>query len=196
MAEIKKGYRRKNYFVDRKFQTGFILKFCSVVAIGGVVTIAVLYFLAMRSTTVSIINSRVVAVKTSDFLLPILLQTILIVMIVVSLATIVLTLLVSHRIAGPIYRLKNVLELLGDGDFSSDFRIRRLDQFQEVADTLNATVKKIRQNLNSMKGSFRSLKDGLDRFSETDVAEYRRSLLNELKRLSQELHKTVGYFKS
>ncbi|MDP6686286.1 MAG: hypothetical protein QGI05_04970, partial [Candidatus Omnitrophota bacterium] len=87
-----KGYKRRTYFIDKKFQTKFILKFCALVAVGGFLTIGILYCLAVQSTTVSFVDSRVVVQTTADFILPILLQTVLIVMIVVSFATIFITL--------------------------------------------------------------------------------------------------------
>jgi len=98
--------RRRIRVVRMGFQRNFILKFCAVVAAGGLLTIGILYVLALRSTTVSIVDSRVAVKSTADFLLPVLIQTVLVVVVLTSAAAIAVTLFVSHRIAGPLYRLK------------------------------------------------------------------------------------------
>lgn len=196
MEEAKKTYKRRTYFIEKGFQAKFILKFCVLVAIGGLLTIGILYFMAAQSTTVTIVNSRVVVRTTADFLLPVFIQTVLIVTIIVSLATIVVTLLVSHKIAGPLYRFKKAMQGLGEGDFSSDFHIRRPDQLQDLANEFNNMISKIRQQLNTIRENFISLKTKLDNFSENEVPSHKQSSLIELKRISEELNKIIKYFKS
>lgn len=196
MDEIKKTYKRRIYFIEKSFQAKFILKFCALVAVGGLLTIGIIYLLALQATTVSIVNSRVVVQTAADFIMPLLIQTVIIVIIIVSLATIIVTLFVSHKIAGPLYRFKKVIQALGEGDFSSEFRIRRLDQLQDVADTLNKMIAKIRTELKALKDNFFSFKERLDNISEQEVVEHKRSYLSELKRISGELSRIIQYFKT
>lgn len=196
MGNSNMANRRKIYFIEKEFQAKFILKFCTLVALGGLLTIGALYFLAMRSTTVAIINSRVVVRSTADFLLPILIQTVVIVVILVGLATIAVTLFVSHKIAGPLYRFKKVLETLGKGDFSANFNIRELDQLKAFADAFNGMITNTRQQLNIMKDNFITLKKKLDSLAESEVSEHKRPLLNELKKVAEGLDKIIQYFKS
>ena len=197
MDNIKvRPYKRRNYFIEKKFQSKFILRFCSLVLMAGLLTIGILYLLSMKSTTVAIINSRVAVRTTADFLLPILLQTVLIVTIMASLATIALTLSTSHKIAGPLYRFKKVIQSLETGDFSSDFRIRSQDQLQDLSEAFNSMIKKIREEQGRLKASFISLKEKLDNISEPEISEHKRSALNELKRICNELDKIIHYFKT
>lgn len=196
MDETKKTYKRRIYFIEKEFQTKFILKFCALVAAGGLLTVGLLYLLAMRSTTVSIVNSRVAVRTTADFLLPILIQTVAIVTVIIGLATIVVTLIISHKIAGPLYRFKKAMQILSEGDFSSDFRIRHLDQLRDLADAFNDMIINIRKQLNVIKDNFISLKTKLDGFSESEVPEHKRAFLVELKRICEELNKILKYFKS
>jgi len=191
-----KTYKRRNYFIDREFQAKFILKFCALVALGGLLTIVVLYFLAMKSTTVSIVDSRVVARTTADFILPILIQTVFIVMIIVSMATVIVTLFVSHKIAGPLFRLKKTMQALQEGNFSSDFHIRDLDQLQELADVVNSMIKKVRDGLNGLKTGFLSLKEKLDSISEQEVSQNKQKALGESKKILEEINKSMEHFKT
>jgi len=192
----RQQYKRRTYFIEKKFQAGFILKFCGLVAAGGLLTIGILYLLAMRSTTVSVVNSRVVVMTTADFILPILIQTVVVVMILIGLATIAVALLVSHKIAGPLYRFKKVMEALTEGDFSGDFKLRRPDQLQDIANSFNNMIAKIRPELKSLKDNVYSLKEKLDNISEQEISEHKRAIFKELKIVSQEINKVINYFKT
>lgn len=196
MQTLKMPNKRKDYFIEKSFQAKFILKFCALVFFGGILTIGILYFLGLRSTTVSVVDSRVVVRTTADFLLPILIQTVLIVIIFVSLAAMFVTLFVSHKMAGPLYRFKKTMQLLGEGDFSNDFSIRSKDQFQDLSSAFNSMITKIRMEIKGLKDSFYSLKEKLAYIQEEEVAEKKRAHLKELKALSQELNKKIDYFKT
>ncbi len=197
MARInKRSCKRRNYFIEKKFQGRFILKFCALVFVGGLLTIGMLYFWATHSTTVAIVHSRVMVKTTADFILPILIQTVAVVTIIVSLAAIIVTLYISHRIAGPLYRFKKVMEVLGEGDFSDDFKIRLLDQLQDLADTFSTTIRKIRTELKALKDNLSCLTEKLDVVSEGEASEQKRSYLNELKHISERLNKIMSYFKT
>jgi len=188
--------KRRIYFIDKSFQAKFILKFCALVVLGGLLTIGLLYFLAMQSTTVSFVNSRVVVRTTADFLLPVLVQTVAVVVVVVGFATVIVTLLVSHKIAGPLYRFKKVMTDLQEGDFSQDFRIRHLDQLQDLAGSFNETIKKTRDKIKLLKEGLKALENGLNNISESEISDTKRSLLSELKKASEELNKSIRYFKT
>ena len=54
---MEKRIKRHIYFIEKSFQAKFIMKFCGLVALGGFLTIGLLYLWAARATTVSIVNS-------------------------------------------------------------------------------------------------------------------------------------------
>ena len=194
--ENSKPHKRRNYLIDREFQIKFILKFCALVAAGGLLFMGILYFSVMQSTAVSIVNSRVMVRSTADLILPILIQTVIVVTIVISLFTILVTLFISHKIAGPLYRFKKVIQELENGDFSSDFKIRNPDQLQELAGAFNSMIKKVREEMGQLKENSLSLKDKLESLSEHEISELKRPILKELKKISEELSKLVRNFKT
>lgn len=191
-----KPYRRANYFIDKKFQTKFIAKFSLLVLAGGLVTIALLYFLGLESKTVAILNSRVVAMTTSDFILPLLIQTVITVTIIVGITAGILTLLVSHKISGPLYRFKKVMQELEQGNFSSQFYIRSADQFHGLADEINSMIRNTKQEISVLKSKVISLRQKMEGLNENDLPENKRPSLMELKRITEELDKALRYFKT
>lgn len=59
----------------------------------------------------------------------------------------VLALVYSHRIAGPIFRIKRYIEMLSEGKDIPPVKIRYYDEFKEVAELLE----KLRKNLKDKK---------------------------------------------
>lgn len=177
-------YKRRNYFIDKKFQTDFILKFCILVVAAGAFIMVVLYALAGRAATVSFMNSRVIVQTTADFLFPLLIQTFVLSTIIVGLATIVVTLFASHRIAGPIYRFKKVLGSLGEGDFSLDCKIRLKDALQDVALAFNGMIANVRKDFDLIDKDLKSLKGKLEAGD-----------LKEIKKSVSEVDKALHHFK-
>ena len=76
-----KGYSRKHYFIDKEFQTKFILRFCGVVVVSSLLIGILIFLLSQNSTTVAIENTQVRVKTTADFILPVLVQTIIVVSI-------------------------------------------------------------------------------------------------------------------
>ncbi len=184
--------KRRNYMIDKKYQANFILKFCLLVIATGLFIMVALYSLAGKATTVSFLNSRVVVQSTADFLFPVLVQTFVIAAIVSGVATVLFTLIVSHRIAGPAYRIKKTLSSLGSGDFSSVCRVRQKDSLQDVAAALNIMMAEVRKNLAIINDNLTILKDKLEDAQKTKSLD--ASELKELKKEASEIDKALHYF--
>jgi methyl-accepting chemotaxis protein len=52
-----------------------------------------------------------------------------------------LTLLMSHRIAGPLWRLEQTANAVGAGDFTLKVKLRDKDQLKDLADQVNSMIK-------------------------------------------------------
>jgi methyl-accepting chemotaxis protein len=189
-------HHRKNYFIEKSFQARFILKFCALAIAGGFLTIMLLYFSSGDTTTVAIVNLRAIARTTGDFILPILIQTVAVVLMLVGGATILLTMFISHRIAGPLYRFKKVLKQLEEGDFSSNFSLRNPDQLQDVAEVFNNMITQTRSQLQLLKEEFKLLKDRIDGIKEGDYSQGRVASLTELRQSLSQLNRILNFFKT
>lgn len=192
-------YKRTHCFIDKRLQKDFVLKFIFLVFLGGLLTAVIVYFLVMQfrqSTTVAFLNSRVVARPTGAFVFPIIVQTVGIMTIAVAIAAFVMSVLFTHKISGPLYRFKKVIEAAKGGDLSLDFRIRQKDQLHDLAGGLNDMIRSLKQEICRLKENISALKIGLSGLSEEEFPENKRLILKELKRVSEELDKLVHYFKT
>jgi len=60
--------------------------------------------------------------------------------------TSVLTLWLSHRLAGPLVRLKNLLKVTADSGVYKNIKFREKDFFKDIPEHLNQAIESIRKN--------------------------------------------------
>lgn len=154
---------RKNYFIDKSFQAGFILKFCAIVIVSSLIIAGLTFVFSQGSTTVAIENTKVQVRQTQDFIFPIVTRILLIVSIFSAFSVGAVSLFVSHKISGPLFRIKREVDILCQGDFKRDFNLRGDDQLQELAKSLNLMSKYLRNNQNQLKSKMSELKSYLEK---------------------------------
>ena len=192
---VKRKNPRRVYFIEKKFQASFILKFCALVITSSLLTGALVYFLSQQSTTVAFEHSRAVVKSTADFLLPLLIQTIIVVGIIVAISTVILTLFISHKIAGPLYRLKKELNAVGFGYLADSFSLREDDQLQDIAASMSEMVKGLKERIGNLKNDWRSLKDNWQGFLSKAPSSGYKQAIEELKNKIAQIDKDLDYFK-
>jgi methyl-accepting chemotaxis protein len=165
-SRITHPYKRRNYFINKNFQRDFIFRFCALAGLGSVLTMGAIYWLAMNSTTVAIRDGHVAVRTTADYLLPLMFQTVSLELIIGTIATIALTMIISFRIAGPLFRLKMMFQGLAQGDFCAHMQLRRDDQLKDLAQAYNEAVYKLNNKIKALKNisSADEIKRELDNF--------------------------------
>jgi nitrogen fixation/metabolism regulation signal transduction histidine kinase len=134
-------HRRRIHMVKMKFQRDFILKFCAIIIFSALIIAGIVYVLSAASATTVFENSRLVIKSTADFLLPLLLLSSLVAIIATGTLTIIFTLIISHRIAGPLYRLEKDITEVNNGNLNMEIRVRKDDELQDLAKSLNQMLK-------------------------------------------------------
>ena len=148
MAEEKKQFhRRKQHFIKKGYQARFIFKFCLLVLVGGLLSTGLLYALSRGTLTSSFENSRLTVESTSVAILPAVVYTNLITLLLITVATILVVLYVSHKIAGPLFRFEKDLSEIAQGDLTKVIRLRRKDEVKDMAETLNRMTASLRERL-------------------------------------------------
>jgi methyl-accepting chemotaxis protein len=184
-------HKRRQYFIDPVFQSQFILKFCAVVIVASLLVGVVIFWLSQNSTTVAIENTRVLVKSTSDFLFPVLTITVLTVTVFTALVVLILTLLYSHRIAGPIFRLKREITLLKHGGMERNFTLRQQDQLQALAASLAEMSDTLRGKHLEINNKYHLLNQFLQNKDFPVSVEERK----RLEALLEDLSETLNYFK-
>ncbi len=150
VAIQRKPYKRRRFFIKKDLQSRFILCFCLLILLGNILATALVLVFLKGNLTSMFHNSSLVITDTAYFFLPAVLYTNLITIVIISLSVIVITLLVSHKIAGPLFRLETDITVIAKGDLTHTVHLRKGDQFRELAvdinqmtDRLNAKIVKI-----------------------------------------------------
>ncbi len=180
--------QRKNYFIDKSFQSKFILKFCIIVVIASLLIGGLLLFLARNSTTVAIENTRVTVKTTADFIFPFIAQTLIVVTLFCAISVALLTLFVSHRIAGPLYRLRKEIEKLSEGDLTANFQIRTTDQLKNLSVSLTHLSYYLKDKIALLKREVNALNKGIEKLP----VETKRAIEAELKNIESILNNFKG----
>ena len=143
----KQSYKRSSYFIKKEFQFKFILRFCLLVLIGAVISTGLLFLFSQGTLTSSFQQSRLIIKNTGLAILPSVVYTNLITLALITLATIIVTLFVSHKVAGPMFRFEKELKAIGEGDLTKKIMLRKKDQIKDMADCLNNMVVSLREKI-------------------------------------------------
>ena len=171
--------KRKNYFIKKKFQASFIVKFCLLVTIGSLLSGAIVYFMSKSTLTATFENSRLVIKNTSEYILPAVFLSSTIVIVAIGFVAILVTLFTSHKIAGPLYRIEKDIEAMVDGNLSKPISLRERDEIKPLAESLNQMRENLSKDIAAMKESLM----GLEKAVNTDegkkkIDEIKKVLLN------------------
>jgi methyl-accepting chemotaxis protein len=168
-------YKRRNYFINKEFQGRYIFNYFLLAAIGSALFVAVFSFFSSNTLSIVYENYHLQLGLTPGILLRKILGTQWFVIVLGGGCVIVVTLFLTHRIAGPFYRFEKTLDEMIDGDLSNKVVLRKKDEGKELAQKINAfnyilsDKLSIMENFNAAVGiSSRQLKKLLE---ESDVDE-------------------------
>lgn len=129
--------KRKIRFIKKDFQFKFILKFCFLILAGVIISTGALFFFSSGTLTSCFQDSRLVITNTSLAILPTVIYINLITLGLITIASIAVTLIVSHRLFGPLYRFEMDLQEIGRGNLVKQIRLRKEDQLIDFIACIN-----------------------------------------------------------
>ncbi|MFA5275386.1 MAG: hypothetical protein WC417_00625 [Candidatus Omnitrophota bacterium] len=180
--------KRKNYFIDRSFQTKFIVKFSIVVVAASLLIGTLVFFLLKNFSAVATENIHAAAVRSApDFILPVVLETISIVIALTGLSVIFLTVLTWHRIEGPLFRVNKEIGKLKEGDLKVNFTTRSKDQLKGLSTSLTEMSGILLAKHSELKKKIGELKNSLQ-----NAGENKEAILKKVN----ELEEILNYFKT
>ena len=104
---------------------------------------------------------------------------------------IIIGIIYTHRIAGPLYRIRMFAREVADGDLSGTLRFRKKDAVHPLADSLNTLSGNYRHRLTSLDADLKRVKkkitelNGSKNEDISDILEIDRKIRKDLKNLNQ-----------
>ncbi len=127
--------KRKKYLVDKKFQLKYATNTLVFILIAFFIFTAVFYLVGFVPLLEKLKN---VYPETRLFIiLKGVYKNLIIAFLFLLAATFAFAIFRSHKIAGPLFRLKGHIHQMGDGDFSARVKLRKKDELIVLADELN-----------------------------------------------------------
>ncbi|MFH0838641.1 MAG: HAMP domain-containing protein [Candidatus Omnitrophota bacterium] len=98
--------------------------------------------------------------------------------------------LISHRIAGPLVRIEKNLREIGTGNLSVSVKLRKSDELQDLAATINSMTFSIKEKMQLPKESVMRQADTLKLIKEecTKVEPQPATLISLIRELESEIH--------
>jgi methyl-accepting chemotaxis protein len=147
---MDKDTTRRAVFIDRRFQGEFMLKFVLLILVGTAVFVFAAYLVLDRRLEETYYSAHYAVKSTGEILLPTLLILGGIFIVVLGAAAVVITLYVSHHIAGPLFAIRRYLENIARGDLDFEPKLRLRDQTTPLAESLTVALETLNARLVSL----------------------------------------------
>lgn len=135
-------YKRGNFLINKKFQLKFAFFVCSWIFVLSMVYPIIIYtifeyFLKGLQTGGGIPTLTADKAKAIESQVLMLLGVLQLLFLAI---TFMLSIFLSHRIAGPLYKLRKSMEEVARGNFDLRITFRKNDHFMEMQDTFNDMI--------------------------------------------------------
>ncbi|HEY3347930.1 MAG TPA: methyl-accepting chemotaxis protein, partial [Nitrospirota bacterium] len=160
--------RRKKLFIEKKFQGKFIAKTVLSLIAGLVLSMGLLIYLSDDSLTADYSGGTLKIQQTTDMLLPYIIISNALAIALVAVAGVMISLVYSHRIAGPLYRFEKDLEAIKQGDLTRRIKLRDGDQFSEMAEQINSFTDFFDTKISGLNRKLEELSALTGEFADTD----------------------------
>jgi len=105
----------------------------------------------------------------------------------------------SHRIAGPLYRIRTVLNSVGSGDLTQKITLRKKDYLKKEADNVNTMVTSLREKIDRLQSHSTAASDDLTALKQSLQSGSSEAIRRQTDRLTVDIDRLVqclGEFKT
>lgn len=191
MRPYKRSF--KNYFIDRRFQSKYVLLTILFLVIYTFTFIIILFFPSILTLiSDSPLTEKTEAARTFLVLHSTVWPTTAAVILIFAILSIFLT----HKIAGPVYRLKHALNELLSGNLDSRIYLRKWDDLQELATQVNLLSDELHNFVNTLKKDHEQLSSSVDQLEHEMNTEAGREIIDQLKEQKKAIAVTLERFTS
>ncbi len=181
--------KRTRLFIARRFQIRYITLILIFMFTTAIVTGYMVYV-----TTWIMFGEKLAAVYPQGLLLDIVNKVnmvLLMRLVFLSPLVILIGLVLSNRIAGPIYRIQRFLRRVSTGNYDERLKLREKDELQDVAGSINHLVSKLRSEQERRRKKMDDMQGQTDELEAAIIADEhdKQKLLTKIMRLKKDLEK-------
>lgn len=151
-------WRRRQYLIDQKFQWCFVRRLIIPLILGLVIITLVDYYFIWSFLTPPVPgryeNMELPSLKIITYILFYALCVFIPIMVIIGI-------IVSHRIAGPLFQIERVLKSIGEGDLTSRVSLRHKDELKDLAMSINKMVAELSDKISDVEKNINFLEEKL-----------------------------------
>ncbi|MDP2913017.1 MAG: methyl-accepting chemotaxis protein [Candidatus Omnitrophota bacterium] len=186
--------KRKHYLISRYFQLKYIGLILMLMFLTAALCSYVVYYSTMLLVGEKLANvypqGRLMAiVNTVNF-------RILITMLLITPLVALIGILLSHKIAGPIYRIEQVLGSMASGDLTAHIVLRKGDELTGLADHINTLTDSIKSAVRIEKERLNAISNEMNELRRLAASiPYANNAINRVDKKLNDLEKELNKYK-
>jgi methyl-accepting chemotaxis protein len=187
-----KNYKRRNFFIKKDFQGKLILGCFLLVAGGGLLFNVLLGLLSADTLTISYIDRDLQLGQTPLMLVKQVLTANWFLLVIGGGFMMLASLLLSHRIAGPLYRFETTLDNMQKGRLDNTIHLRDKDEGKELARKINEFNVQLSQSFTIISQNSKALQILTEQALTLDLPEREKEQLASLCWSMQEHNRKIS----
>lgn len=156
---MTKPNQRRIVLIDRRFQLRMAASFILLQVLLTALFAAGLYIFMDSEVHADLASAHASYKSLSEMLMPIVLTLAVFSITLSVVLTSIFVVLISHKIAGPMYRFRTILESLSHRRFETHTRIRPDDQLGELAISLDKAIRTVKTDIHGLHQSVWKLRE-------------------------------------
>ncbi|MFH1155471.1 MAG: methyl-accepting chemotaxis protein [Pseudomonadota bacterium] len=148
---MRPSFFKRTFFIKKDLQGKYIFKFFLLFGIGSIMFTLIFSFSSSNTLSIVYDNYQLHLGTTPSILMNKILSTQWLLIVVGGAIMMVLTLLLTHRIAGPFFRFEKTLEEMLKKNLAYDIFLRKKDEGKEIGLKINAFNKMMRSDLTTLQ---------------------------------------------
>lgn len=188
---MEKRHKRRNIFIKKDFQGKLILGYFLFATGGCLFFIVLLGFFSADSLTISYSNHDIQLGQTPLMLLKKVLAAHWIFIVLGGAFLVLASMLITHRIAGPIFRFEKALDNMNKGKLNDTIYLRDKDEGKDLARKINDLNDHLSRSMRLVKNNSQAIDALIDQAGNLNVPEEAKENLDSVYWAMQEHNKKI-----
>jgi len=148
---MNRTWKRRNYFIKKDLQGKYIFSFFLFVVAGSIIFTLIFSLLSSNTLTIVYDNYKLQIGKTPLILMKEILSAQWIFIVAGGFMVVILSMFLTHRFAGPIFRFEKSIEEMTKGNLNFRIYLRAKDEGKELAEKINILIDMLSSNIKEMR---------------------------------------------
>ena len=196
MEKGNQQFKRKNYFIQKDFQTKFIIRFLLIALVASIASAFAFYFFVANDISASFSRAHLQIRNTWQIFLPALIMIGSLTFIISAAISTFMMIRFSHKIAGPLFRLEQITSEMAEGNLALTVKLRDQDQILPLAESFGKMAKGMNDRIYVIREHAEKLDDAGAELLRLKDEDQNGEFISAIKRLQENQQLLMGSLSS